>query len=172
MSVAAEADLSLQELIDRQQSLAGELREVEHWRRLVAARLDLAIAAVTDIDELSRAALPCTAAFPFGLRQLIGIPPAVDALADASVLLPLRRVLDDLDRYGQALRDTTAIVTRALLERLDSAGSEAIADEDGQPSRTWSIRANPSMPADLHGGRGVRARRLTSPRPTAGEDAG
>ena len=35
----------------RQLALLTELREVEHWRRLVAARLDLAVAAVAAVDE-------------------------------------------------------------------------------------------------------------------------
>ena len=41
--------------------LVRELREVEHWRRLVAARLDLAVAAVTSIDE------PCARPLPSGV---------------------------------------------------------------------------------------------------------
>lgn len=45
-------ELPLVEIRRRQREVIAQLRDAEHWRRLVAARLDLAIAAVTDIDDL------------------------------------------------------------------------------------------------------------------------
>jgi hypothetical protein len=46
------ANLPLSEVRRRQRQVMALLRDAEHWRRLVAARLDLAVAAVTDIDDL------------------------------------------------------------------------------------------------------------------------
>src|SRR5689334_2260196 len=46
-----EAALRRDETRRDQLALLLELREVEHWRRLVAARLDLAVAAVAAVDE-------------------------------------------------------------------------------------------------------------------------
>ncbi|NLT55050.1 MAG: hypothetical protein GXX79_10915 [Actinomycetales bacterium] len=46
------ANLPLAEVRRRQRRVIAQLRDAEHWRRLVAARLDLAVAAVADIDDL------------------------------------------------------------------------------------------------------------------------
>ncbi len=89
---------------DRDQMLA-ELREVEHWRRLVVARIDLAVAAVTALEPPADRSLPAAPALPEGLRSLIGIPPdEAGCRREAACLEPLRAVLDDLDCYALALR--------------------------------------------------------------------
>lgn len=99
------------DVLDRYHALVAVLRDVEHWRRLVAARLDLAVAAVTDIDDLVPA-LPggwgAAGGPPDGLRGLIGLPHAEDACTEAAALLRLRAVLGQLDAYAAALRPVVA----------------------------------------------------------------
>ncbi len=168
MTAAAQERPWLDELIGRQRSLLVELREVEHWRRLVAARLDLAIAAVTDIDELSRQAL-CAAQAPDALRDLLGIPPQADAQPDASVLIPLRQVLADLDRYAHSLREAAAAVTRTLIERLEPATGPApvtvLRPSRARSARARSVASRPDPPPR-------RPDRFSLPAPTTGEEAG
>jgi hypothetical protein len=117
VTVTAQAGTSLDDLVERQRELVTQLREVDYWRRLVLARLDLAIAAVTDIDELSgrsaRVMIP-----PFGLREIIGIPDPDRATEDASTLLPLREVLTELDKYRDQLRHEVHLASRELTSRL------------------------------------------------------
>lgn len=122
MSVSAGAEPPLDELLGRQQDVIAELRDVEYWRRLVGARLDLAVAAVTDIDELATRPLPCDPAPPYGLRDLVGIPDNEAALAESGVLLQLRAVLGDLDAYACALRTTADEITRQLGDGLRRQG--------------------------------------------------
>jgi hypothetical protein len=43
--------MTIDELCDRHRELLQRIREVDHWLRLIAARLDLAVAAVADIPE-------------------------------------------------------------------------------------------------------------------------
>ena len=89
------------------------LRDAEHWRRLVEARLDLAVAAVADIDDLGTTLLE--------LRELIGMPGADgDArLAESSLLIRLRAALDELDRYIAEAKgdvdDATARVAESIV---------------------------------------------------------
>ncbi|MBL8929953.1 MAG: hypothetical protein JNL54_07515 [Kineosporiaceae bacterium] len=85
--------------------LIAELREVEYWRRLVAARLDLAVAAVTSLDEPVGRCLPCAPSLPGNLRHLVGLHPE-EALEEVALLEHLREVLHDLDGYASALRST------------------------------------------------------------------
>lgn len=102
MSVVTSGRGVLDEVPDKRDRLLAELREVEHWRRLVAARLDLAIAMVTALDEPLPRELPYTPALPEDLRALVSLPR--DPLAEAAVLEPLRAALDDLDAYALTLR--------------------------------------------------------------------
>ena len=53
MSVTLPGGTTRDDALAAYHTLVAELRDVEHWRRLVAARLDLAVAAVTDIDDLA-----------------------------------------------------------------------------------------------------------------------
>jgi len=86
---------------------AAELREVEYWRRLVLARLDLAVAAVTAAEEPTQHTAPedvlSARPVPADLRRLIGLGQC-DALGEAAVLERLRDALDDLDCYARGLR--------------------------------------------------------------------
>ena len=103
----------------RQLALLTELREVDHWRRLVAARLDLAVAAVAAVDEPVVRNLPAAPPPPFGLRELVGLTAAGHARHEAGLLLRLRAAQRDLDAYATALRATTRGATYELLSRLD-----------------------------------------------------
>jgi hypothetical protein len=126
----------------RQLALLTELREVDHWRRLVAARLDLAVAAVAAVDEPVVRNLPAAPAPPFGLRELVGLPAAGQARSEAGLLLRLRAAQRDLDAYAAALRATTRGATYELLSRLD--------DHRGLPDcpHTGLPDAPPDVPAD------------------------
>jgi hypothetical protein len=106
----------------RQLALLTELREVEHWRRLLSARIDLAVAAVAAVDEPVVRNLPSAPAVPFGLRDLVGLAPPGQARGEVETLLRLRAVQRDLDAYARALRATTRAATADLLSRLDDRG--------------------------------------------------
>jgi hypothetical protein len=103
----------------RQLALLTELREVEHWCRLVAARIDLAVAAVVAVDEPVVRSLPAAPAVPFGLRELVGLAPPGHVRGEVKALLRLRAVQRDLDAYARALRARTRVATQDLLSRLD-----------------------------------------------------
>ena len=112
-----EAALRRDETRRDQLALLLELREVEHWQRLVAARLDLAVAAVAAVDEPAVRNLP--AAPPFGLRELLGMGSPGTALEEVALLLRLREVQRGLDAYACALRAQVRAATRELVSRLD-----------------------------------------------------
>jgi hypothetical protein len=120
MAVTVGAVVPLDEKRRRRHDLLAELREVDHWRRLVAARLDLAVAAVTDIDEPSSRGHAGGAMVPPGLREILGLPGCDQALPEASVLLRLRAAQRDLDEYAQNLRDTTDLATMELADLLEA----------------------------------------------------
>lgn len=98
---------------DTYHRLVAELRDVEHWRRLVAARLDLAVAAVADIDEPVGHPVDGATPPPTDLRGLLGIRTGDGACAEAAGLVRLRTVLADLDAYARALRPGVAAAARA-----------------------------------------------------------
>ncbi len=102
-----------------QLALLAELREVEHWRRLVAARLDLAVAAVAAVDEPVVRNLAAAPAPPFGLRELVGLAAPDGAHRDVVLLPRLREAQRELDAYACALRARTQAATSELLSRLD-----------------------------------------------------
>jgi hypothetical protein len=105
-----------------QLALLLELRDVEHWRRLVAARLDLAVAAVAAVDEPVVRNVPAAPAAPFGLRELLGLGPPGSARDDVALLLRLREVRRELDAYACALRTQVRAATCELVSRLDDGG--------------------------------------------------
>lgn len=102
MSVVTSHREVLDEAPEGRHRLLEELREVDHWRRVVAARLDLAVAVVTSLDEPIPRDLPFAPVLPRDLRDLVGLPD--DRGGEAAVLVPLRTALDDLDCYALALR--------------------------------------------------------------------
>jgi hypothetical protein len=131
-----EAALRRDETRRDQLALLLELREVEHWRRLVAARLDLAVAAVAAVDEPVVRDLPAAPVPPFGLRELLGLEAPGTAREEVALLLRLREVQRDLDAYACALRGQVRAATRELVSRLDDrrpgdgAGAEDCPDGD------------------------------------------
>jgi hypothetical protein len=103
--------LTLDEAESARDRAMCHLRDAEHWRRLVAARLDLAVAAVADIDDLEATLV--------GLRPLIGMPGADGRLAESSLLIRLRGALDELDRHiaeaKAVLDDATSRVAACIV---------------------------------------------------------
>ncbi len=97
----------------------SDLRSVEYWRRLVAARLDLAVAALTAPDTLPRHAMPPSAPLPHDLSRLVGLP-SCDLLAEAGTLEQLRDVLGELDSLRESLRSGVATTTDRGTDTLPS----------------------------------------------------
>jgi hypothetical protein len=100
----------------RHRELLSQLRVLDHWRRLVNARLDLAVAAVTDIDD---AGLIDDGLIGDSLRDLIGIPRQHGRLAESAKLVLLREVLRDLDAVRGRLQLESAGLSRILLADSD-----------------------------------------------------
>jgi len=121
MTITADSGSPLEDVWQRQHDLMAELRDVEHWRRLVAARLDLAVAAVTALDEPHSRNLPEAPMLPCGLRDMVGLAEGSSALRETTALVPLREALRELDAYAAALRETTDDATRALVQLLEPA---------------------------------------------------
>jgi hypothetical protein len=127
-----EAALRHDETRRNQLALLAELREVEHWRRLLAARLDLAVAAVAAVDEPVVRALPAAPAPPFGLRELVGLDGPGHGGREVLLLLRLREAQRDLDAYACALRASTRAATAGLASRLDDRRPPPDAGDVGQ----------------------------------------
>jgi hypothetical protein len=140
MAFAAGAVVPLDEKRRRQHDLLAQLREVDHWRRLVTARLDLAVAAVTSIDEPSGeppdpAAGEPSPGLPRGLREILGLPACDQALPEAAVLLRLRAAQRDLDEYARTLRESTDLATLELAGLLDAERAVHRPSRPSRPSR-------------------------------------
>lgn len=122
MAIAAGAVVPLDEKRRRRHDLLARLREVDHWRRLVTARLDLAVAAVTGFDEHDDDFLDpeCGGSLPPDLREILGLPACDQALPEASMLLRLRAAQRDLDEYARALRESTDLATLELACAMDA----------------------------------------------------
>jgi hypothetical protein len=138
MAIPAGAVVLLDEKRRRRHDLLAQLREVDHWRRLVAARLDLAVAAVTSIDELDgdRCEAPSAGSLPPGLREILGLPACEAALPEASVLLRLRAAQRDLDEYARSLRESTDLATLELAALLDAERASQRPARRPRPSRS------------------------------------
>lgn len=108
-------------------TLLAELRQVDHWRRLVAARIDLTVAAVAAVDEPVVRSLSTAPTVPFGLRELLGLVPATPAGGEVELLLRLRSVQRDLDAYAAALRTAVACPDEAA-EQAPPAAVVVLAD--------------------------------------------
>jgi hypothetical protein len=74
------ATMTVDELCDRHRELLQRIREVDHWQRLIAARLDLAVAAVADLPEPVPDPAPHTPA----LAAELGGPEVIRGAIDAS----------------------------------------------------------------------------------------
>jgi hypothetical protein len=134
-----------------QLALLTQLRAVDHWRRLVSARLDLAVAAVAPPDE--------PAAAP-GLSDLLGLPVPGTAKSEAALLLRLRAAQRELDAHAVALRSSSRLVTADVVTRLDVAppagapGRPTQADGDDTVARVVPLRRRAGRSAS--GGRTPR----------------
>ena len=92
LSRATFSTMTLDELCRRHRELLQRIREVDHWRRLIGARLDLAVAAVADLPEPVPDPAPLISALaaelggPAAIRRAIGASAAstVDGTADAT----------------------------------------------------------------------------------------
>ncbi len=102
-----------------QLALLAEIRKVEHWRRLVAARLDLAVAAVAAVDEPAVRSLAPAPVPRSGLRELLGLTAPGAADEGVALLVRLREAQRDLDAYARALRAQTREATAGIVSRLD-----------------------------------------------------
>jgi len=150
MTIPVGAVVPLDEKRRRRHHLLARLREVDHWRRLVSARLDLAVAAVTLIDEPddARPGGDPLGPLPAGLREMIGLPDCDRALPEASVLLRLRAAQRDLDEYARALRETTDVATMELADLLDAERSASGTSASGIPASGRAVRRpRPVRPA-------------------------
>jgi hypothetical protein len=113
-----------------QLALLVQLRAVDHWRRLVAARLDLAVAAVATPDEPAVPGL-------LDLHDLLGLAPPGTARSEAALLLRLRAAQRELDAYAAGLRASVRAATADVVTRLDDsrrpAGTAAAPGLQGSP---------------------------------------
>lgn len=113
------------ELAENHRGLLAAQREVDHWRRLISARMDLAVASVADLEDLlvppnaASYGSPCTP--PPGLRELLGIArldELDERLGEATLLIRLRLALDDLATYSETLGAVTDEAANMLAFRL------------------------------------------------------
>jgi hypothetical protein len=112
------------ELAEQHRELQAAQREVDHWRRLICARIDLAVASVADLEEPrpSRLISYCTpAAPPAGLCDLLGIARLDQRLGETTLLMRLRGALAELDHYAENLDAVTDEAAAILAFRLGPA---------------------------------------------------
>lgn len=114
------------QLADYHRALVAAQRDVDHWRRLILARIDLAVASVTDLDEpLTPPGLYGTVCDPpSGLRRLIGIAPTDVRAGEGGMLIRLRAALEELARYEKMLQAVTGEAAGILAYRV---GTGAVA---------------------------------------------
>lgn len=114
--------MPLVELADNHRGLLAAQREVAHWRRLLTARIDLAVASVADLEDLLVPAnsasygSPCTP--PPGLRDLLGIPRLDERLQETALLMRLHSALAELTAYERTLQAVTDEAANILAFRL------------------------------------------------------
>jgi hypothetical protein len=98
------------ELAQHHRGLLAAQRDIHHWRRLLLARIDLAVATVADLEEPlpppNGDSFACVCTPPPGLRDLLGIArlDAVDdRLAETALLIRLRQALAEVEGYSAVL---------------------------------------------------------------------
>lgn len=101
-----------EEAAQRHRAVLAQLRSLDYWRRLVGARLDLAVAAVADIDDDT---LIDDGLVGDSLRELVGIPRLDGRLAESAKLVLLREVLKDLNAVRERLRAESAELSLTLI---------------------------------------------------------
>lgn len=113
--------MPIEELSRHHRELVCAQREAEHWHRLIAARTDLAVASVADLDEpqcMSAVATGTTCTPPSGLRDLLGIPRSDSRLRETRLLPQLRQALAELESYARTLDAVTDEAARVLAHRV------------------------------------------------------
>ena len=115
--------MPLAELTAHHRGLLAAQREVDHWRRLITARIDLAVASVADLEEpkppdAASYGNPCIP--PPGLRDLLGIARLDERLGETTLLMRLRCALVDLARYAEMLDAVTDEAADILAFRVGS----------------------------------------------------
>lgn len=114
--------MPMDELTQTHRGLVAAQREVAHWRRLITARIDLAVASVADLEDLllppnsASYGSPCSP--PPGLRDLVGIARPDDRLGETALLMRLRQALDELTVYQETLQAVTDEAANILAFRL------------------------------------------------------
>ena len=113
------------ELAETHRGLLAAQREVDHWRRLIMARIDLAVASVAELEDLlvppnaATYGTPCTP--PPGLRELLGIARLEELderLGETTLLMQLRRALQELANYHETLEAVTDEAANMLAFRV------------------------------------------------------
>jgi hypothetical protein len=128
--------MTIDELCNRHRELLKRIREVDHWQRLIAARLDLAVAAVADIPEPYPEPAPLIPALS---AELGGPDPVRRAIASgAGGGVPA----------GDGVTDTFSTDLAALLGQLEGTvlpgGFEGFdADQDGAGSELSGLAQIP-----------------------------
>lgn len=108
------------ETAQRHREVLAQLRTLDYWRRLVNARLDLAVAAVADIDD---DVLIDDGIVGDSLRELVGIPRLDGRLAESAKLVLLGAVLKDLDAVRDRLRCESAELSLDLIAHSEPLAS-------------------------------------------------
>lgn len=129
------ADLStmtLDELCRRHRELLQRIREVDHWQRLIGARLDLAVAAVADLPE----PVPDPAPLISALAAELGGPAAIRRAISASAADGASRAAADVtallgELEGTAFADTAALPGGFEAFDADQAGAGSIGSAEG-----------------------------------------
>jgi len=111
--------MPVEQLAAYHRALVATQRDVDHWRRLILARIDLAVASVADLAEpMTPPGMSGTVCDPPpGLRRLIGIAPTDVRAGEGGLLIRLRAALDDLGRYEQVLGAVTGEAASILAHR-------------------------------------------------------
>ena len=109
-----------EETAERHREVLAQLRSLDYWRRLVSARLDLAVAAVADIDD---DVLIDDGLIGDSLRDLVGIPRLDGRLAESAKLVLLREVVKDLDAVRARLRCESAELSLDLIAHSEPLAS-------------------------------------------------
>lgn len=130
LTAVAFSAMPIEDLSRHHRDLVCAGREAEHWHRLIAARIDLAVAAIADLDEpqcLGAVALGTVCTPPSGLRDLLGIPGSGrvppefsgdSRLSETRLLPQLRQALAELDAYARVLDMVTDEAARVLAHRV------------------------------------------------------
>jgi hypothetical protein len=124
VTMLAFSAMPIQELCEQHRRMVAALRHADHWHRLIGARIDLAVAAVTEMDDLRSPAPAGTYAFagapPEGLRELVGMGGSDRRLHDSTLLTQLRTAMCALDGYRDELRAVTGEAAVVIAERVGS----------------------------------------------------